>query len=688
MASIILAEKPSTAQKIAEALADKSFKKSVYMKKIPYYELTHNGEKIVVVCAVGHLYTVAEKDKKGWKYPVFSMEWKPSFEVAKGSAFTKPYLQLIKKLCSESEKIIVACDYDVEGEVIGFNIVRFACGKDDAQRMKFSTTTKEDLRKSYEHKMQHIDHGLAEAGVTRHEMDWLFGINLSRALTLSIKNATGMFKILSSGRVQGPALKLLTMREKEILAFVPVPYWELELVCKELSALHETGKFSERKSPEAIVEKCKGKPAVVEKLEKKQFQQAAPHPFDLTALQLEAYRVLHIQPKETLELAQNLYINSYISYPRTSSNQLPPTIGYKKILEKLSHQQQYASLCNTLLDKKNLYPNNGKKKDEAHPALYPTGEVPKNIEEREARLYDLIVKRFMATFASAAIRETVQVTIVVNGEKFFTSGTRTIEENWHAYYKPYVKLEEEEIHVHEKQQLSVEHLDIHDKETQPPKRYTSASIIKELEKKDLGTKATRSDIVENLFDRSYISGRDSIQVTGLGIKTIDVLDKYCPEILDEKLTRDFEEEMEKIREGKRSEKDALAHAETFLTTVLTKFKEKEKEIGSELSGSYKETMREETFVMKCECGGDLQIRYTPKFKSYFIACSKYPECKKSFSLPRGFLAKTSGKICSECQFPEVLLISRGKRPWAFCINQNCPKKEAYKKAQAEKNATR
>ena len=682
---LILSEKPSAALKIAEALADKSPKKQVYLKKIPYYELTHKGEKIVVVCAVGHLYTVTEKNKKGWTYPVFEIEWKASSDVNKFSAYTKPYLQLIQKLAKDAKDLVVACDFDTEGEVIGYNIVRFACGKKDAQRMKFSTTTKEDLREAYAHLMKHIDKGVVEAGITRHELDWIFGINLSRALTLSIKHATGTFKILSSGRVQGPALKLLAEREKDIQAFIPVPYWELELDTKELIAQHEQGKFDDRKKVEAVYKKCtEAKKAVVAKLEKQQFKQDSPHPFDLTALQVEAYRTLHIQPKETLELAQSLYINSYISYPRTSSNQLPESIGYKKVLQKLSEQNHYTALCQELLKQKSLKPNNGKKTDAAHPAIYPTGEIPESLEVKEARLYDLIVKRFLATFASAALRETVTVTVDVNKEHFLAKGSRTVEENWHKFYRPYVKLEEQEVTVKEGQELHVKSLTILDKQTSPPKRYTPASIIKELEKRDLGTKATRSEIVESLFDRNYLKRGDSIEVTGLGLTTIAVLDKYCPEIIDEKLTRDFEEDMEKIREGKSTEKETLAHVEKHLTKVLAQFKAKEKEIGTELAGSYKETMKAESFVRKCDCGGDLQVRYTPKFKSYFIACSKYPECRITFSLPRGFLAKPSGKFCSDCQAPEVLLIKKGKRPWAFCINPNCPKKEEYKRSIASK----
>jgi DNA topoisomerase I len=684
---LIICEKPSAALKVAQALADKTPKKNTYNRKIPYYELTHEGKKIVVVSAVGHLYTVTEKNKKGWTYPVFEIEWKASADVNKASSFTKQYLNLIKKVAKDSNDIIIACDYDVEGEVIGYNIVRFACKKEDAKRMKFSTTTKEDLRKAYKEVMDHMDHGQAEAGITRHELDWLFGINLSRALTLSVKNATGRFKILSSGRVQGPALKILAEKEKIIKAFIPEPYWELELFSKELNALHETGRFLKREEVEKIHKKCKDKDATVKKVGRRKFKQAPPMPFDLTAMQIEAYKVLGIAPKQTLQIAQTLYSSSYISYPRTSSNQYPESIGFKKILQSLAKQPQYKKLCSQLM-KGPLKPNNGKKKDPAHPAIYPTGEIPKNLEGREAKLYDLIVKRFMATFAKAAIRETVSVTIDVNEENFLTKGSRTLEKNWHEYYEPYVKLKEQEITVEEKQKLSVKDLKIHDKETLPPKRFTPASVIRELEKRNLGTKATRSDIIESLFDRSYLKRGGSIEVTDLGLSTIEVLDKYCPDILDEKLTRDFEEDMEKIRQGTSTEEKTLKSAKKFLTKILTQFKKKEKIIGKELLGSYDTTMKKEAFIKKCDkCeDGNLQIKYTPRFKSYFIACSGYPDCKNTYSLPRGYLAKATGKECKECQFPEVNLIKKGKRPWVFCINQDCPKKDEWKRKSASQSS--
>ena len=243
---LIIAEKPSAAKKIAEALADKKIKEHKN-KKVSYFSLEHNGKEITVVPAVGHLYNLAEKDKKGWKYPVFSTEWKPSYEISKSAAFTKIYTDTIKKVCKDASEITVACDYDIEGSTIGWNVVRFICNKKDGKRMKFSTLTKDELRKSYENASKHLDFPQIEAGETRHILDWFHGINLSRALTLSIKEAGKGFKVLSTGRVQGPALKIIVEREREIQIFKSVPYWEVELITDKLNAWHENDKFWDKK---------------------------------------------------------------------------------------------------------------------------------------------------------------------------------------------------------------------------------------------------------------------------------------------------------------------------------------------------------------------------------------------------------------------------------------------------------
>jgi len=156
---------------------------------------------------------------------------------------------LIKKLSKEASSFTVACDYDVEGEVIGLNVIRYACNKKDAARMKFSTLTKPDIIEAYEHKSLHLDWGQAKAGETRHYLDWYNGINFSRALTSSIKSA-GSFKIMSTGRVQGPSLKIIVDREKEIRAFKSVPFWQIELLGEikkgKIEAWHKEDKFWEK----------------------------------------------------------------------------------------------------------------------------------------------------------------------------------------------------------------------------------------------------------------------------------------------------------------------------------------------------------------------------------------------------------------------------------------------------------
>lgn len=680
MYTLIISEKPMAALKIATALADKKIEKHS-VNKVPYYEIEYKGKKVVVACAVGHLYALAEKNKKGWTYPVFDIEWKMAADVNRSATFTRNYFRVLKQLTKDADNFVVATDYDLEGEVIGLNVIRYVCDQKDASRMKFSTLTKDELIESYESASKHLDWGQAKAGETRHFLDFFYGINLSRALTLAIKT-TGTFQILSSGRVQGPTLKILTEREKEIQAFKSVPFWQIELLGeakhKQIQAWHKEDKFWNKKNADAVIEKTKGKKAIVSNFTKKEFKQAPPTPFDLTTLQTEAYRTLNISPKQTLVIAQELYIAGYISYPRTSSQKLPPSLNYKKILTNLSEQKEYSSLCNGLLTK-TLKPNEGQKSDPAHPAIYPTGEIPKGLESKSKQLYDLIVRRFLSTFAEAAVRQTMTIEIDVNKEIFIAQGTLTLKPGWHEFYGVYVKLKEEELpEVKIGEEIKVKKIILHEKETQPPKRYTPASIIRELEKRNLGTKATRAAIVDALYQRHYLIDK-SITVTDLGIKTVETLEKYCPEILDEKLTRHFEEEMEQIQNKKKEEEEILDEAKKVLTKLLKHFKENEEKIGKELSQATRETRNQANLVGDCpNCKGNLRITYSKKNQSYFIACDQYPKCKTTFSVPRYALIKSTQKQC-ECGSPIVLVIRKGRRPFEFCINKDCPKKEEWAK---------
>ena len=678
MAQLIITEKPSSAKKIAEALAEKSEKH--IENKVTYYEITYNKKTIFIASAVGHLFTLAEKEKKGWTYPIYDIGWKPAYEVRKTADYTKKYFDVLKNLSKEVKEFIVATDFDIEGEVIGLNIIRYICNKKDAQRMKFSTLTKDELINSYEHVQKHLDWGQANSGETRHYLDWFYGLNLSRALSLSIK-AAGSFKIMSTGRVQGPTLNLLVEREKEIKKFISEPFWQIELKTDKLDAWHKKDKFWKKKEAQDIVKETTGKKAVVRNIKKTTKIQSPPTPFDLTALQLESYKQFGIAPKQTLQIAQNLYSKGYISYPRTSSQKLPPSLGFKKILKKLEKQIKYTSLIKKLPAK--LTPNEGKKSDPAHPAIFPTGEIGK-ITDRDEKLYDLIVHRFLATFGTPAKRETSSVEIDVNKELFIASGTRTVEPGWHILYGKYAKYEEQEMPKLEKgQELKNKKINLHEKETQPPRRYNSASIIKELEKRNLGTKATRAQIIDSLFQRQYIQEK-SVEVTDLGMKTNETLKKYVPQILDEKLTRHFEEELEKIREGKKKPETVLTEAKKILNKLLKEFKDKEEKIGKALLEANRETQAQADLIGKCpNCNKGLLNLRRGKFGK-FVACDQYPDCKTTFSIPNSALVRSAKKECKDCQHPLISIIQSGKRPREICLNPECPSKEIDKKLLKQK----
>ncbi|NJL44283.1 MAG: DNA topoisomerase I, partial [Nitrosarchaeum sp.] len=634
---LIISEKPSSAKKIAEALADgKALRK--LEQGVPYYELTHKGQEIIVGSAVGHLFSVAEKEKS-FTYPSFEVEWRPTFEIEKGALHAKKYSAVLKSLAKRATSVTVATDYDVEGETIGYNIVRFICKRDDAGRMKFSTVTRQDLVQAFERKSPSIDWGQAYAGTTRHVIDWLYGINLSRALTLAVKKA-GSFKILSSGRVQGPALRILYDREKAIAAFVPVPYWQLRLLVEkegsEIEAWHEKDRFASEEEARKVFDTCKEKDVFVDDIETAEFRQAPPHPFDLPTLQAEAYRCFGLAPKRTLEIAQSLYSAGFTSYPRTSSQQLPPEIGFARVLGLLQKQAPYGVLAGLLLARSSLRPNNGKKMDPAHPAIYPTGESPTGLRPEEQKVYDLIVKRFFATFCEAAVRETVTISFKVEGEVFKAKGSRTVERNWHEFYEPYVDLKEVEFpKVGKGEVLEQKLLEFLAKETKPPKRYTPASIIAELERKGLGTKATRADIVESLYKRGYVVEK-SLEVTPIGMRTVETLSKYCPSILDEELTRRIEEEMEGIRERKVEPDQVVGDAVSALTQILGSFKEKELAIGESLADAQRTTVDNASQLSPCpKCGsGMIRIMVSRKFKRRFAACDRYPECDQTIPCHR------------------------------------------------------
>lgn len=677
---LIISEKPQAAEKIATSLADSKPKKN-RESNVNYFTLTHKGKDIVVATAVGHLFILGEKGGESWKYPVFDTEWKPIYKVSKSASYTADYIKVLSKLGKDADEVTIASDFDIEGEVIGLNVVRYALGREDANRMKFSTLTKDELIRSYENKQKHLEWGQAKAGETRHTLDWYYGINLSRAFTESIKKGTRQFVVLSAGRVQAPALHFLAEREKKIQAFKPETFWEIYLdgISKkvEFKAQHKEDKIFDKLRAEEIVKKTTGKDGIIAEVESKQFKQSVPTPFDLTTLQMEANTMLGYTPKRTLELAQKLYIEGVTSYPRTSSQKLPKELDLKKILNNLAKLSGYKDKVAKVLEvNPSIKPCEGKKTDPAHPAIHPTGEIPKSLNPQEQKLYDLIVKRFFAVFGKPAVRETNTVTIDIEKEPFVIKGTRTVEKNWHELYEPYLKFEEVQLPKLDKgEKVENKKIESIEKETSPPKRYTQASIIKELEKRSLGTKATRASILDSLYSRGYITDK-SIKVTELGLKMDEALTKEMPVIVDEKLTRHFEEEMELIREEKSTPEKVLEEAKEKLLVVLNDVKSKEESIGKQLAGANYEAKKELERLGSCpKCEkGTIVIKRSKKTKKRFAACDNYPECSNIYPLPQtGKLEKTDQT--SEDGSPVVVLLKEGKRPWRFSLNPEFNKKE-------------
>jgi len=667
--TLIISEKPSAAKRIASALAEDKVEE-IRKNGVNSFKISRAGKEIVVAPAVGHLFVLSEKKSGGkWTYPVFDVEWKPTFENGNHALWSKKYFDSMKALAKGANEFISSCDYDIEGSVIAFNILRFLCGTEKAKRMKFSTLTTGDLIDAYNHASPKLDFPQIEAGLTRHTLDFYWGINLSRALTLSLESVGG-YKTLSTGRVQGPTLEILENREREIEAFKPTPFWQIQLTCllgkNSIIAMHKEDKFWEKDKAYAIHDKCKGKPAIVKGVERKRHKQDPPIPFDLTTLQRESYRNFGYSPKMTLDIAQSLYEQALISYPRTSSQELPAKLGLKGILKNLANQLDYGELCERILKKKTLVPTKGNKKDPAHPAIYPTGHRPKKLNSYQKKLYDLIVKRFLSVFGEPAIRESMKIIIDVNGEKFHAEGIRTVEPKWMEFYMPYAKYKELVLpQVKEGQELDVKSLDILDKETQPPRRFTQAGILKEMEAESLGTKATRAGILETLYDRDYIQDKE-ITVTKLGQSVITALEKYAPEVISIELTREFDRDMDVIEEGKKKRDDIVNAAKKALEKILTNIKNNQKDIGKHLLKDVIEQHKLETTIGKCKCGHELVIRRSRK-GARFVGCTGYPKCHETFSLPHFGMVKVLREKCKKCGLFVVSVKSRGKRPWKLCV---------------------
>jgi DNA topoisomerase I len=735
---LVVCEKPQAAHRIAQALGTSSFKKisGAYRARRAQpsvYSVADDNNRHFVICsAIGHLYQLVDPEANRSRYPIFEAKWMPKEKMKDvlGQKISIKYEQIIKTISLLSKKAIGfvhACDYDQEGEVIGYNILEYACNNryKSSLRAKFSTLTDDEIRNSFRNLLK-PSKGLARAGRCRHLLDFIYGINLSRALTQSFisGNYNTNYCTLTMGRVQGPALAFVVDREKDIRNHTPVPYWSIygdfEKSGHIINAYYNKQKIMSLSEASSIVNACKDKDGHIIELKNESMSISPPYPFNIGDLQKEAFIEFKFAPTYTLTLAEKLYLNALISYPRTSSQKLPPTINYRKVLSGIAEVSignnaktktavgisgnPYRRLVIDLLSKSKLFPYEGTKTDPAHPAIYPTGEKPKvKLDPSMFKLFDLIIRRFLATFGRPAISSRTTATIRVNDMHLFKVHARKITyEGWIYFYKPYIHFTELGI----KTQLPdmkagdvLKNIRISkiQRFTKPPKRFNQATLLEEMEKEKIGTKTTRSDIIAILMKRNYISDTTTkqnnglsegtgIEATVIGSQVIQTMRKYIPDLISTSLTTSMEEDLEQIEIGKSKCSVLIKHAIDKLKQAIVPFKANEFEIGTQLIEAFKTTKTQQQGTLgRCPlCGiGDLTIVRSTINGKRFVGCSNYRpgKCKATTSLPLKGSIVIKGKKCAVCLWPMVQVPRSGqtKHNRRLCINFRCPSKGQYKK---------
>ncbi|KWZ36101.1 DNA topoisomerase III [Burkholderia anthina] len=635
--ALIIAEKPSVANDIARALGG-------FTKHDEYYE----SDDYVLSSAVGHLLEIAAPEeyevKRGkWSFahlPVIP----PHFDlnpIAKSESRLKVLTKLMKR--KDVDRLINACDAGREGELIFRLIAQHAKAKQPVQRLWLQSMTPQAIRDGFANLRSDSDmQPLADAARCRSEADWLVGINGTRAMT-AFNSKGGGFFLTTVGRVQTPTLSIVVEREEKIRRFVPRDYWEVkaEFACaggfyegKWFDPKFKRDEFDPEKrdsrlwslpAAETIVAACRDQIGTVSE-ESKPSTQLSPLLFDLTSLQREANSRFGFSAKNTLGLAQALYEkHKVLTYPRTDARALPEDYlsTVQSTLEMLKESHNYLPHAKQVLDKGWVKPNkrifdNSKISD--HFAIIPTLQAPKSLSEPEQKLYDMVVKRFLAVFFPAAeFRVTTRITEVA-GHHFKTEGKVLVEPGWlQVYGRDAEGADANLVPVQKDEKVKTDEIAAVALVTKPPARYSEATLLSAMEgagklveddelreamaAKGLGTPATRAAIIEGLLGEKYLlrEGRELIPTAkafqlmtllrGLGVKELT-----APE-----LTGEWEYKLSQMERGNLG-RDAFMQEIARMTQQIVK---RAKEYDSDtIPGDYA------TLQTPCpNCGGQVKENY-------------------------------------------------------------------------------
>ncbi len=667
---LIITEKDTAAKRIAAILSENKVKKVRYPKLgVETYEFTYNDDHTIVMGLSGHVV--------GIDFPNEYNNWQKNSardlidaEIIPITT-NKKIVTALKVLGKKADLVTIATDYDREGELIGveaLTLVQSVNPDVKFNRALYSAITPKDITHAFDN-LTTVNFDLADAGHAREVIDLVWGAALTRYISLCAGRLGKLF--LSVGRVQSPTLALIVEREKEREAFVPVQYWEIETTLETKSkesfiAEYHTNRIFEKEIADRVYSNVLvGGDAKIKNIEAKQRKEKPPIPFNTTEFYVAANAV-GISVNNAKRMYQTLYEAGYLSYPRTDSTIYPESLELRSLIEMFvgTEFDEYAKALLKIADKDGLKPTQGKKEDPAHPPIHPVAPAKRtDMKEDEWKIYELVVRRFFATFAGEAEWDTMKVEIDINSEDFKSNGSRLTNEGWRWYY-PYNKPEDRVLpHLEEGDVLKITHKELFDKETQPPSRYGQGRLIRVMDDMGIGTKATRADIINKLVSRYYIHG-NPLQPTNMAYSVIDTLEQYAPTIVKPDMTKQLEADMDKISEGQISESDVLKESREMLNGVFDDLEKNHEDIGRSLQSG----LREDRIVGKCQCcGSDLIIRKSKK-GSRFIGCSGYPECDFSLPVPRTGQVVVTDKMCDEHQMYKIKIITEGKRPWEL----GCP----------------
>jgi DNA topoisomerase-3 len=635
--TLIIAEKPSVAGDIARALGG-------FTRHGDYYESDH----YVLSSAVGHLLEIAAPEeyevKRGkWSFahlPVIP----PHFElnpIAKSEARLKVLAKLIKR--KDVTALINACDAGREGELIFRYIVQATKTNKPVLRLWLQSMTPAAIREGFAHLRSDADmQPLADAARSRSEADWLVGINGTRAMT-AFNSKGGGFYLTTVGRVQTPTLMIVVDREQKIRKFVPRDYWEVRASFGAKAGAYEGRWFDpkfrkdendaekkdnrlwSRAAADAIAAVCRGRPGTVSE-ESKPSSQLAPMLFDLTSLQREANGRFGFSAKTTLSIAQELYEkHKVLTYPRTDSRHLPEDYPatVKTTLEAIAGEPGVGAHAKEILKNKWIKPNkrifdNSKISD--HFAIIPTPQPPKHLNDVQQKIYDLVLRRFMAVFFPPA--EYLVTTRITEVEKhlFKTEGKILVKPGWLAIYGKDEQQENANLPpVAKGERPRAEAVEVVSLATRPPARYTEATLLTAMEgagklieddelreamaQKGLGTPATRAAIIERLIAEKYLvrEGRELIP-TAKAFQLLTLLNGLdVKELTQPELTGEWEYKLLQMERGKLKRAAFMKEIARMTERIVKRAKDYDNET---IPGDYA------TLKTPCpHCGGTVKENY-------------------------------------------------------------------------------